>query len=275
MENIKKYRKVIKEFIPPLILRAIQNKNKKYGFFGNYSSWSDAQKKTTGYNSDNILEKVKAGALKVKNNEALYERDGIIFDKIDYSWPLLAHLLWIASKNNGRLNLIDFGGSLGTTYFQNKNYFENLKELKWNIVEQKNFADCGKELFEDNNLKFFYTIEDCLSKENSKIILISSVLQYLYNPYEFLEKIINLNFDYIIFDRTTFIKNDDRITIQKVPPKIYDASYPCWLFNQAKFLKILKRNYKLIAEFDAHIGTKILLKDTTATYKGFCFKKIK
>ncbi len=226
------------------------------------------------YNSDKILEKVKAGALKVKNGEVPYERDGMIFSKIDYSWPLLAHLLWISSKNDNRLNLIDFGGSLGTTYFQNINFLKNLKGLKWNIVEQKKFVDCGKKLFEDQNLKFFYNLEDSLEQNQPQAILISSSLQYLESPYDFLDKITNLNFEYIIFDRIPFLKTgEDRLTIQKVAPKIYDASYPCWLFNRGKFKKILEKKYELIAEFEAHAGTKIWLKDTTASYKGFSFKR--
>jgi len=269
-----KARKTIKQFIPPIILNLLKRKE-KYGFFGNYSSWLEAKNNSIGYDSDLILEKVKQSALRVKNGQAAYERDSVIFEKIDYSWPLLALLLWLASQNNNKLNLIDFGGSLGTSYFQNINFLKHLVQLQWNIIEQKNFVDCGKKYFQDNNLKFFYTIEECIAEYNPKIILLSSVLQYLEKPYEFLKKIINLKFNYIIFDKTVFLANgDDRLVVQRVPLKIYPASYPCWLFNLEKFINFFKGKYQLISDFDSPPCTTIKLNENTASYRGFCFKKI-
>lgn len=61
-----------------------------------------------GYNSDEIIKKVKQFLLKVKSGKAVYERDSILFDKIYYSRPLLAGLLWIACQRGDRLNLIVF-----------------------------------------------------------------------------------------------------------------------------------------------------------------------
>jgi putative methyltransferase (TIGR04325 family) len=273
---MSKTRKIIKNICPPILTDYYKRKNKRYGFFGNFSDWESARKHTKGYDSDIIVEKVKDAALKVKRGEAVYERDSVIFDKIDHSWPLLANLLWIASQNDNLLDVLDFGGALGTSYFQNKNYLRHLEHLNWNIVEQKKFVDYGKELFEDENLKFYHTFEDCLREKKPNVVLLSSVLQYMEKPYEFLDKMINLNIDYIIFDRTTILKSgSDRVTTQIVPPKIYDASYPCWMFNVEKLLDFFKGRYELIADFDAHAGTTIELDDTTATYKGFCFKLIK
>ena len=44
---------------------------KKYGWFGNYSNWKEALAQCSGYDSDEILERVKAATLKVKNGEAV------------------------------------------------------------------------------------------------------------------------------------------------------------------------------------------------------------
>ena len=244
-----------------------------YGWFGNYSSWEDAEKECTGYDSDKIFEKVKNALLKVKKGEAVYERDSVIFDHIEYSWPLLAGLMWIAAKGKNKLNIIDFGGSLGSAYFQNRIFLKELDELHLNIVEQKKFVECGKKYFENKQLRFFYDIEACLRENNSNVILFSSVVQYLKEPYQFLEKILNYNFKYIIFDRTAFIEDDvDRITIQKVPPKIYKASYPAWFFSKKKFFKLFEEKYELIAEFQSPIISKINLGDTIGEYNGFIFK---
>lgn len=244
-----------------------------YGWFGNFSSWENAEKECTGYDSDIILEKVKNALLKVKKGEAVYERDSVLFNHIEYSWPLLAGLMWIAAKGKNKLNIIDFGGSLGSTYFQNRILLKELDELHWNIVEQKKFVECGKKYFENKQLKFYYDIETSLIENNSNVILFSSVIQYLKEPYQFLEKILNYNFKYIIFDRTAFIKDAaDRITIQKVSPKIYEASYPAWFFSKENFLILFKEKYELISEFQSSIISKINLGDTIGEYKGFIFK---
>ena len=68
---------------------------------------------------------------------------------------------------------------------------------------------------------------------------LSGVLQYLEHPYSLLADIVKRKIQYIIVDRTRFtLKNvDDRLTVQMVHPKIYKPSYPCWFFNEAKFLR--------------------------------------
>jgi putative methyltransferase (TIGR04325 family) len=249
----------------------------KYGWFGDYSSWEDAQKDSVGYDSELIFEKVKNSLLKVKNGEAVYERDSVLFDKIDYSWPLLASLLWIAAQKGNCLNIIDFGGSLGSTYFQNRKFLSAVRKLRWNIVEQDNFVNCGEKYFEDDMLKFYYDIGSCMKETNPSTILFSSSIQYTEKPYDLLANILKNKFEYIIFDLTGFISNGsrDRLTIQKVPPSIYEATYPCWFLNKEKFLSIFKNNYSLVEEFEGYLGQDIKIDNRIdAKYLGFIFETL-
>jgi len=264
-------KKILKNLIPPIILKIIKKKP-KYGFFGDYKNWQEALDDSSGYNNPEILEKVKSSLLKVKNGKAVYERDSVNFDKIQYSWPLLTSLLWIASKEGNKLNLLDFGGSLGSSYFQNKKWLSHLSELKWNIVEQDNFIKCGKIHFEDSRLKFFGSIDECILKERPFLFFASGSIQYIENPHEFLQQIIFKGFKYIAFDRTTFLQKRDRLTVQKVRPGIYNASYPAWFLSEEEFLKKFESKYELWAEFDSLAG-KINLKGDDAYEKGFIFRK--
>jgi putative methyltransferase (TIGR04325 family) len=257
---------IIKNLLPPALLRILTGLF--YGWYGNFSSWNDAMKKSKGYDSQEILEKVKDSSLKVKNGLAVYERDSLLFDHVEYSFPLLSGLLWIAGKNNGKLNVLDFGGSLGSSYFQNRVFLDALSEVNWCIVEQPEFVKVGREFFEDKKLHFFNSIEDCLKLYDIHLVLLSSVLQYLEEPYNMLEKIKLQNPEYIIIDRTPFVKGNDRITVQKVNPKIYKGSYPCWFFNEEKFISSIRREYNLILEFDALDKANI-----TSQFKGFIFRK--
>ena len=204
-----------------------------------------------------ILEKTRTALLKVKNGEVAYERDSVLFDEAQYAWPLLVGLMWVAAQAKGNLNVLDFGGSLGSIYFQNINYLKHLNSLKWNIVEQKSFIDCGKEFFEDENLRFFYKIDECLEAQKPDVIILSSVLQYLEKPYDLLEEIINHNIKYILIDRTYFSEEEkDKISVQVVPKDIYKANYPCWFFSLRKFLSIFHENYRLISDFEDYAGCK-------------------
>jgi putative methyltransferase (TIGR04325 family) len=229
---------------------------------GDFKTWAEAEALCNGYDSSIILEKCKDSLLKVKNGEAVYERDSVLFDKIQYSFPLLAGLMWIAAQNDGRLKIIDFGGSLGSTYLQNSIFFNNLKEVKWDIVEQPNFVKVGKEYFEDKNLKFFYSIDECLKFEKSDAIILSGVLQYIETPYELIKRIIAKEFNFVIFDRTIFNNvNEDRLAIQKVDPAIYEASYPCWFLNKQKLQDLFSDKYILITEFPGFCdGTGLIFK---------------
>lgn len=261
---------ILKRLIPPIILDSLKNPD-PYGYFGNYKNWQDALKNSVGYDSEIILEKVKDSLLKIKNGEAVYERDSKLFDKVEYSWPVLASLLWIASLHNNKLDLIDFGGSLGSSYFQNRSFLKHTK-LSWNVVEQENFVKCGREFFEDNILKFFDTVEQIKNPENH-VFFASSSLQYIESPYSFVENIIKKGFPYIIIDRTAFIKNSERITIQKIRPDIYKASYPAWFIDESKFLKLFEKDYDMIADFKSIGAQKINLGDKEGYLHGFIFKK--
>lgn len=245
-----KLKKILSEILPPFALKlAYLFGFKSYIWQGNFNNWHDARCRSAGYDDRVILEKVKDASLRVKNGEAVYERDSVIFNKIEYSWPLLAAIMFAAANGGGKLEIADYGGSLGSVYSQVRKFLAGLR-IKWGIIEQKNFVECGRKHFEDDKLKFFYSLDECLKHQDADLALLSGVLQHIERPYELLEELMNKNFKYLIFDRTTFNKGDkDRLSVLKISPRIYPASYPCWFLNESKFKKILSRKYILIEEF--------------------------
>ena len=241
---------------------------------GDYATWEEAKIHCTGYEAANILEKCKIALLKVKKGEAVYERDSVLFDQLQYSWGLLAGLQKAAIENDGKLSVLDFGGSLGSSYFQNKDFLNN-QEIIWSIVEQEHFVNCGKENFEDKNLKFYHTIEECIEKQRPNVLLLSGVLQYLEQPNEWISKFNNLNISYIIIDRTAFLDSgNDFLTIQNVPESIYKASYPTWVFNKSSFMQRFK-NYNLIAETSNNFTNDQIINGKKAKWTGMILKKSK
>ena len=242
---------LIKIFIPPILLNFIKKLiPNRYGWHGDYSSWSDAENESAGYDSNEILDKVRNSLMSVKQARGVFERDGIVFDEIQYSLPVISGLMYSAAKSNGVINVLDFGGSLGSTYYQNTKFLDLFDSVSWNIVEQKHFVDVGKKEFENERLKFYYSIDIAMEKEKPNILLMLSVLQYIEKPYQLLEKLLENKFDHIIIDRTPFSKIKETVKIQKVPPHIYKASYPCWFFEESKLIKFFDdKDYKVIESF--------------------------
>lgn len=208
-----------------------------------YKDWNTALNKSTGYHAPVILEKVYEAESRVRRGEAVYQRDSVLFENIQYSWPVLSALMWVAAQSDGELDIIDFGGSLGTSYRQNKKFFSALKRVRWNIVEQKHFVELGKREFENESLRFYFDLDSCLRENKVSAILFSGVLQYLEKPFAILEKVKSSGIKFIIIDRTSFQKVDkDKIVLQKVPKSIYKASYPFWIFSESKFGHFFKND---------------------------------
>ena len=245
----------------------------KYGWSGDYPNWQEASSKCDNYDAPVILEKVKAATLKVKSGEAVYERDSVLFPEIEYSWPLLTGLMWIGAETNGRLHVTDFGGALGSSYFQNRFFLNALRDVRWNIVEQPSFVTCGNQFIADQSLQFFNTIEDSIAKEGAQdVLLLSCVLPYLKDPIEALSGFMKFRFPYIIIDNTYFnYESRDRICIQRVPPEIYQASYPCWFLDYEKIRKILEKEYTIVAEYTN--DSRIRLDGRKIQYQGWIIKR--
>lgn len=239
-----------------------------YGWFGNYKTWQEAQAQTVGYDDALILEKVKSATLKVRSGEAVYERDSVIFDKVQYSWPLLSVLMWIAAKNRGTLSVIDFGGSLGSTYFQNKKFLSELYQVKWSVVEQRNFVESGSAHISDAEIQFFPTITDAIQIRGiPDLLLVSCTLQYLENPYKFVCEAPEYKIPYLLIDSTPFnYQAHDRITVQKIHPLIYEASYPCWFLNYDKVKETVGKRYTIMEEFQNELY--IYLEGHKIQYRG-------
>lgn len=269
-----KIKKILKGIVPPMLVNFYLKSVSPYGFKGEYDTWDEAQKSSFGYDSDIILNKTKDALLKVKNGEAVYERDSFLFDKIEYAWPILASLLYVASVNDNRLNLLDFGGSLGSSYFQNRSFLGSAKELKWNIVEQPRVAKCGQENFANEHLGFYESIDDCLNENKPMVALFSASLQYLPEPYKVLDQLVEKGVKFILFDRLVVNHHRDLITVQNVDPVIYEASYPLWIFKEKNILDYFSNNgYELMADFDC-LGGEFFIQKTNigGFHRGYLFR---
>lgn len=267
------WKKIVKSIIPPCMTEGFRKLKSKPEYLGNYKSFGEAQKYSTGYDDPQIFEQIKEARLKVLRGEVFYERDGVTFDAPQYFWPLLTCLLSIASNNEGNLKILDFGGSLGTTYFQNMLFIKNIPKLRWIVVEQKQFVEYGKQNLQEERLRFYDTVEEALEKEKPDVALFSSSLQYLEKPYNVLDTLQKAGLKFFIFDRTTFIQGEEnRIVIQRPERTFKKSTFPAWLFGKKSFNAYFENDYKLITEFPS-IGNPITTDRGPGECLGMLFAK--
>ena len=260
---------LLRNVCPPFILnlvRKLSNPNSG-GFKRGFESWNDALLNSTSYNTSEIFQKSSNAARLVRDGKAPYERDSVLFDKVQYDWNLLASLLLIANIQK-KLNVVDFGGALGTSFRQNKKFLDILQiPKKWAVVEQSDFVQIGKSEFQTDTLVFLESLSEV--NFDVDVVLLGGSLCYIEHAYRVLDEIKNLSPKSILIVRTPFSDlSDDEISLQIVPKYIYDASYPIWTFSESKLLAYFSDNYFLFEQWEDSLQA-----DKDAIAKGFLFIK--
>ena len=242
-------------------------------FEGDYASWDEAARATTGYAAPAILERTRQAAITAKSDPGVFERDSVILPQPEYSLPLLASLMWVALREGGRLDVVDFGGSLGSSFFQLRRFLAAVPELRWAVVEQPHYVDCGNRDLAGDGLSFHRSVEDALRKLRPSVLLFSSVLQYLPTPHATLEQLLSNGFSYVILDRTAFHEGArDRLTVQQNPASIYPASYPAWFFAEGPLRDIFLDQYRLVYDFAGQ--DRALLAGSRTYHRGYLYERV-
>lgn len=243
--------------VPPLLWDALRG---RFGnrFEGEFASWAEAKAACVGYEDASIVQRVAEAARAVERGEAAYEQDSVLFDEVHYSWPVVASLLMIACARGGSLSVVDFGGSLGTSYRQNRKLLKGLQRLSWAVVEQETFVAAGQAEFSTPTLQFFGDLDPAIERTRADVILLSGVLQYLPDPQAFLGELVDKPVEYLLFDRTPLIDGEtDRLTVQRVPRHIYPASYPAWFLSRKQLWSKLERQFELVEKFSSKDAANI------------------
>ncbi len=242
---------LLRSLLPPLAMRWLRRwRGRTSRFTGNFATWEEARKASTGYDATLILERVLAATREVRAGRAAFERDSVQFEQPETNHPLLAGLLYVAARNGGKLTVADFGGSLGSVYWQHRRWLETLASVRWSVVEQPHFVVAGRKEMTDARLGFYSSLAECVAQEQPTVLLLSSVLSYLETPQALLAEAIRAKFSYILIDRTPCREGaPDRLAVQQVPPAIYPASYPCWLLARSSLLQPLARDYRQVDEW--------------------------
>lgn len=228
-------------------------------YLGDYHHWDDAYAECCGYEDETIINTVSNAIQKVLNGEASWERDGYLFYEQKFVYRICAAILRCAVQNkNQGVRILDIGGSLGSTYFQNRDYISDVKNLEYIIAEQDHFTEYGHKNLENGVLKFIKSKNDLEDYGKFDIVLMSASLQYIPEYEEIISRIMSIKPRYIIFDRL-LVSDRMRICRETVPQEIYKSSYPINIFSEKQVEQFFLPSYKIIE------------KDTSSVYETAYF----
>jgi putative methyltransferase (TIGR04325 family) len=207
---------------------------------GDYSSWAEAQSKSIGYDAPSVLRKVLEATLTVRRGEAAFERDSVTFKHPVANPDLLACFNYIAVVTKNRLRVLDFGGALGSTYWQSRPFLPSGLAPEWSVVEQTNYVAAGREFLSDTPLRFFHSIAEAGACRDHDVFLCSGALQYLPDPHTILQHAAALKCEFLVLSRLPLQDlGRDRICVQDASPAGQQATYPVRLFDRASLLSRL------------------------------------
>lgn len=261
---------LVRQWCPPALLAFYRRHAPlQIRFSGDYPSWQQALDHSAGYQDQDAIAAIRASAVEVRDGRAGWERDGTLFPEPLPEWPVRACLARAAQQ--GRLRVLDFGGALGTSYQQHRQFFADKVRLDWRIVEQPKLVAIGTAEFATAQLRFFADIAAATAGDRPHIALLGCVLPYLQDPHQTLERIAATAVPAILLHRTPLIQAErDRLTVQRVPASIYRASYPAWFFSEQRLTEQMQRlGYRLHLQYACDDRANL-----PSRYRGLLFETV-
>jgi putative methyltransferase (TIGR04325 family) len=265
----------LRDWLPPSVPRALgRAAGRSVRFVGGWSDWPSAAAASRGYDDDAILDRVVRATRQVEAGHAAFERDSMLFDVWQPPLQVRAPLLRHALRHSGKLDVVDFGGSLGSTFRQCRPFLPPLSALRWQVVEQARFVDVGHAEFTAPPLEFHTALAALPHAMAPRLLLASSVLQYLAAPMQHVAEWESHGVDSLVLDRTPVWEgDDDHVCVPHVPRQIYDANYPCWVLSRPRLLERLSRQWRLVCEFDCPEGRHAARNGPSFDFKGFVWER--
>lgn len=258
-------REVIKQTIKSLFLK----NSAVIEFKGGFKDFEEVMNISSGYDYECIFEKSAKAAISVKDGLAKYERDSCLFYDNLKMFELL-YAIESTINQEGSANILDFGGGLGSMYFQHRDLLDKSR-VKWTIKEQDKFVSFGKEHLSDDVLSF---VSDVDIKSGYNLLILGSSLQYIENSKDILKDLLDIQPYMIFIDRTPMCRSGNQELVygvfqEIVRQPIYDAEYPMYVFNKDFFDEMITdRGYCKLSEWNPTTGGSFRYKNKKIVFES-------
>ena len=265
----------LRDFVPPIIVKLARQLEQRQDL---YPSYEDAQRICKNGYEDDYLTSIVYEKTRIYRDSLLKQHPFEI--EIGVLRVLIA--LSLASRDD-ELNVIDFGGACGAHYYIAKAVFGKWINLRWHVVETGKMVSKASSL-QDQQLQFFDSVQKAKSGfDHINLVFSSYALQYVPQPYELLEQLVECKADNLFITRiglSTLSK--ELISIQKsnlsdngpgpMPNGLQDGAieYPVTFSRKDKFEEILRRNYSIDTILNEEKGAGMAARNSVNMYGYFC-----
>ena len=170
---------------------------------------------------------------------------------------LLLTFITRLAGNQSSIRIFDFGGGTGFLYFALAKKMLG-KNLQWNVIDNASLCSIGQALYKrfrheyekGDTLPALYFYENLtqLQEKSFDVINISTALQYIEEPYDLLEKMLEFKPRYFFLTRTITTRRDSFIVAQN----ILGEKIACRFLNEEKLIRFFQsEGFRLCFENNA------------------------
>ncbi|CAN7282046.1 methyltransferase, TIGR04325 family [Bradyrhizobium sp. LjRoot220] len=159
-----------------------------------------------------------------------------------------------AAPVDGRIRVLDFGGGYGSLYEIIRGLLPQ-HDFDWTIVEVPELVARGNEMGASDRKRFAVEIP----RQRYSLVIASGVLQCVRDPEGKLSELLSLDCKSFLIGRVPicpFIERD-RITVQSVPPSMFAAKFPSWIFSP-RWRELLIRSGERVMVWESPGDTPVL-----------------
>lgn len=197
-------------------------------------------------------------------------------------FPIIAALGLIRGHN---ATVLDFGGGSGSHGLVANQTFSESLDINWNVIETKMMALESIQYNLTDNVNFFPSIEECLTRyPKIDLVFSNSAIQYTHNPAKIVKQLVETMAQLIVITRTPLTEEDENLSYMqtswlldngpgiKTPSKTNKlVEYECNLLSKSKFQSLFESRYKLLFSMDEGFWDSEKLKRRAKTYT-FAYK---
>lgn len=258
---------LMRPFIPPSLLRARAERN----FFLERSWYAKHLGAFPSFISANQYLSEK----NIQGNGYVLDHESWLKERIKLSSHDYPPLFWISKliAQNKLRSIIDFGGSVGVSYYAFKDYIEIPADLSWTVCELPEAAEMGAKIAKEKGESQLSFVSDPTVISGASIFYAAGVLHYLDKTLAQLLVENNANPDYLIINKLPLSSRESFVAIEGGG----NGFYPCRIQCVSSFIREMRSiGYDVIDRWKCleHRMDVILRPDLSFPhYQGFVLVK--
>ena len=226
-------------FLPPKIKVWVRALLSRFTGFRKVESWESAVRKSSGYESVNVVEPIVAAARQLQSNSQTTFVSNPRYQQI--AAGMLFSISQERFSNGEPIRVLDVGGA-GADYFYQFQEFAPHINFDWTVLETPALAEAMSNEFGRNltNLRWLDSIEH--TDAIYDVVLCSGVLQCVEKPFELLESLVKKS-KFLIINRIPLVESPEHFfAVQNIITNGKRASYPVHFFGEKTFLAELSQH---------------------------------